>query len=837
MTGWLLTMVLSAWPVPADAGVEAYALAENWPNEPEWVQRTPFLSFTPNGWSTLSPGEAGGGVGMGIDRAWSLTRGSPDTVIVVVSEAFELADPLVAAQWKLNAGELPDAGDLNHNGRLDVTDFTGDARIVDVNGNGALDLQDVLAAFSNGVDDDGDGRIDDLCGWDYSRGAPVSRTRDAGATVRQLVAPVNDGLPGLGVCPECTVLPLIDPRLEHLAQGSRLVLVDAHFRGELSAALLEQLDAGLVLVTRGSGTVESAPLALHPLVLSPVTLTTTADRSTTRSSSGCGGRSRGAVFVSTMTCEDEAAATLTGIAALALSRNPQLDAWSLRGLLGGSRVDAWHVVRLADDGVVPTPPPSTLGTASLFTPAASGSACRLSWPDAGRDVGCDGGERLTGLASSRAEDAFARLEFGDGVRAWSVSMPAPSPDATRGLLALESHGWGSTSPRYVDFQRVEADTIALAGEASSFGSIDGDATLEVVTWSATGLIEVRTEEGVRFDSKTEQLSPPAVAPMIYTSSRGSAWVTVEQNGTVISRDGAHRWTAVLDGGALSAAVGHVDDDPWPDVAVTDGAHLTLLRPDGDGPTASGWAVDCTAREPLLADLDGDGQLEIIAGAVFDAAGRQRLELRGWKPSPFPAVLTPADATPRSRSLVQLEPVSDGRVELARYDVEAALRAGSSFVERELISTLSHAPAPGGMAVADVTADQRPDLLIPTTDGLLFIVDLSGHQPFDSPRSTFGTVFSAPAVGLVDNSLELSVRTTRGDLIRYAGAGSTSDIVWDGPGRDQGQTRNAEVTLHRRTLRGLGIDGPPVLQPPCGCGAGWAGPLAWLVFSFLRRRRC
>ena len=49
---------------------------------------------------------------MGVDRAWSFTRGQPAVTIAVVGTGFDLADPVMARAWRLNDSEAPDAGDV-----------------------------------------------------------------------------------------------------------------------------------------------------------------------------------------------------------------------------------------------------------------------------------------------------------------------------------------------------------------------------------------------------------------------------------------------------------------------------------------------------------------------------------------------------------------------------------------------------------------------------------------------------------------------------------------------------------------------------------------------------
>ena len=262
----------------------------------------------------------------------------------------------------------------------------------------------------------------------------------------------------------------------------------------------------------------------------------------------------------------------------------------------------------------------------------------------------------------------------------------------------------------------------------------------------------------------------------------------------------------------------------------------MLLTDARGPTAASWTAPSRATQALLGDLVGDAELEIVAEKVFDARGEPILELGGWTPSVVPPALARLDRT-ANRALIQVEARADGRFELTRYDVERALRLGDSLVERRVLRTLAHPPARGGFAVADVTGDRNPDVLLPTEDGLLFIVDGEGNSPFESPRPALGTVLSAPAVGVATDQLEFAVRTTRGDLVRWLGRGLVEDITWESAGHDRANTWNAETRLPTRRLSGLGVTDPPILQPrPCSCSSLGGVGLLGLVFLFRRRRR-
>ena len=52
-------------------------------------------------------------------------------------------------------------------GMFSVVDFWSDPRVDDHNANGVIDPEDLIRTFSDGVDDDGNGYVDDISGWDF----------------------------------------------------------------------------------------------------------------------------------------------------------------------------------------------------------------------------------------------------------------------------------------------------------------------------------------------------------------------------------------------------------------------------------------------------------------------------------------------------------------------------------------------------------------------------------------------------------------------------------------------------------------------------------------------
>ena len=872
VSSFLLALALTAWPLPRDAGAAAAAEPANWPNEPEWSEAWPLFSFTPSGWA-LDAVEQEAGVGMRVDRAWSVTLGDPQVVLGVIAAQLSLSDPLVAGAWRLNPGEFPGASDVNGNGRLDVNDFAADPRVTDINQNQALDLEDLLSALSDGVDQDGNGRVDDLCGWDLMRDAPIRSSPDAGVQpFRWLAAPVNDGRPGIGVCPDCTLLPVVGGPGELGAAlrfaedaGARAVLLP-HLEAELDAQLssaLDEVGQSAVLITPGSAGLSTFPLALHPSVISPRTLTAPSDRTTARSRAGCGGAAPAAsISVPTTNCTDEAAARLVGVAGLVSSAAPGLSPAQVIGLLGGPRVDAERAVRLAAQGAVPAFTPLARLRPSLPSlPPSAAQVCAVVRGDEEEPFACDAGPALrappTEVLESTPAAALIRVTERVEESSWSTALPAPPAEWLRGLLGVSQLGGGSGPPRYVDIDglgseavlasapeglqgftdRVELLTAGLPATrlAPAFGDVDGDRVLDAVVVGDDGVVEARSLSGRPVAGFPQQLAGlPAGPPVLAPTADGTALITLEQEGRLRHRVAQAEWTFELQQAQVSGpAAGFIDLGPFADLAIANGQELRVLITDRLGPTSASWRAPSRATQALLANLVGDAELEIVAEQVFDARGRVLLTLEGWTPPVTPPVLARIDRGSR-RALLQVEPVDATTWELTRYDVEQALREGDTLARRQVLRRLAHRPARGGFVVADVTGDRLPDVVLPTEDGLLYVIDGLGQSPPESPWPTLGTVLSSPAVGVRDDALEFSLRTTRGDLIRWRASGLVEDLSWESAGHDRANTSNAETKLPLRRLGGLGVTTPPMFQPP-GCGCGNEGALAALCLLFLFRR--
>jgi len=156
-----------------------------------------------------------GAAGMSVAKAWrSFGTGSPDTTVAYIEgginwHADDVAD--FANQVFLNAGELPAPTTPDDDpSTLSAKDY---ADTPDANGNGIVDPEDIIVRFSDHVDDDHNGYVDDISGWDFYDDQNDPGTIDAAYThanrhTRQIAAEADNGVLGAGICPRCRIVPI-----------------------------------------------------------------------------------------------------------------------------------------------------------------------------------------------------------------------------------------------------------------------------------------------------------------------------------------------------------------------------------------------------------------------------------------------------------------------------------------------------------------------------------------------------------------------------------------------------------------------------------------------------
>ncbi len=216
-----------------------------------------------------NPQELFGVTGASVDLAWQITTGRPDVVIAVLDSGIEWQHQLpdLVRKFYLNRGELPvpeqstnanDPWDRNRDGVFNVADyeasgaFSRDSRVSDANGNGILDPEDLIFLFSDGVDGDGNGFVDDISGWDFFEddNDPLDEVEYGHGTgeAHDSTAEADNG-GNVGTCPNCLVLMV---RLADSFIGD----VNAFARGVLFA-----VDSGALVIQEALGTLNHSAFA------------------------------------------------------------------------------------------------------------------------------------------------------------------------------------------------------------------------------------------------------------------------------------------------------------------------------------------------------------------------------------------------------------------------------------------------------------------------------------------------------------------------------------------------------------------------------------------------
>ena len=234
-------LYLNAGETPSDLGGDGntfkFAATADPANGPQ-INSSPFELFGERG-AHMDDANASA------QTAWMSTTGRPDVSIAVLDSGIKWNDTEamndLRLKVRLNARELPvpqhdlgtaisnpgtndcngyrDGYDANRDAVFNVDDYACDSRVADVVQNdsrragpaGVLTPEDVIIAFSDGTDADGNGFVDDIAGWDFldDDNDPLDDVQYGHGTgeARDSSAEADNG-GQTGSCPNCMVLPL-----------------------------------------------------------------------------------------------------------------------------------------------------------------------------------------------------------------------------------------------------------------------------------------------------------------------------------------------------------------------------------------------------------------------------------------------------------------------------------------------------------------------------------------------------------------------------------------------------------------------------------------------------
>lgn len=207
-----------------------------------------------------SPHNQCGQKGPALDLALGVTTGRGDVLISVLDSGIKWRDAGamsdLARQAYINVGEARPScaaatGDCNGDGRFDIADF---GAVTDRNSNGLADPEDLILdpAYNNKVDDDHNGHVDDISGWDFLYGDnnPLDTVGFGHGTgeAEDSTAAAN-GTGGVGTCPRCRFLP-VRVGDSFIADG-----------GRFAAGVLFALDSGADVIQEALGAINNPPQA------------------------------------------------------------------------------------------------------------------------------------------------------------------------------------------------------------------------------------------------------------------------------------------------------------------------------------------------------------------------------------------------------------------------------------------------------------------------------------------------------------------------------------------------------------------------------------------------
>jgi hypothetical protein len=158
--------------------------------------------------------------GMSVDQAWKqYSPGRGDVVIAYIegginwhaSDAADLANKVYLNPRELPPPTTPQIGAQKcPPNTLCAADYSDTP---DYNHNGLVDPEDIIKRFANGRDNDHNGFVNDISGWDFYDNQNDPGTIDstyvhANGQMRRAAAETNNAFRGAGVCPYCMVMPI-----------------------------------------------------------------------------------------------------------------------------------------------------------------------------------------------------------------------------------------------------------------------------------------------------------------------------------------------------------------------------------------------------------------------------------------------------------------------------------------------------------------------------------------------------------------------------------------------------------------------------------------------------
>ena len=195
----------------------------------EQLEDRRMLSFIPNDplfteqWGLDDTGQSGGTFDADIDApaAWSVSTGDTSIIVAVIDTGVNYTHEDLYLNIWLNQGEIPPTLassliDTDADGMITYRDLNQPVNAgytSDLNATGYIDAGDLISdpVWSDGVDTDGNGYVNDISGYDFlaDTADPGLISSGHGTTVSRILASAgNNGTEAAGVCWTAPIMPL-----------------------------------------------------------------------------------------------------------------------------------------------------------------------------------------------------------------------------------------------------------------------------------------------------------------------------------------------------------------------------------------------------------------------------------------------------------------------------------------------------------------------------------------------------------------------------------------------------------------------------------------------------